>query len=387
MNGSTDPQTAEGASDTPASGGRVGVISRIARLPTNAAIVHAPAAGPSTPAAARRRRLGSRLMFVLVLVAGIALAYGGSEYVQQISGDALALGTAVMGLDFLVGYTGRVSFGQAAWLSVGGFVSGYLFVHGWDAITAVLATVAFVAALAAVFGAVATMTGGLAFAIVTLAQGVIIYTVLNHLGIFGAGVGLFGVPLPKIAGQSLLGSQRSLYLLAFVLALVAYVGLRALAGSPAGRFCQAVRDDETRASSIGIEVRRHQILAFVASSVVAAIGGISFVVINGGISPSQGQWDQSGLMLVMLIIGGVRSLYGAFIGAFIYVFAQNYLSQSLATSWQIYLGGIFVILVLILPTGVAGGLRLAFGQFASRAAAQFSRPTSRRSISLGEETE
>jgi branched-chain amino acid transport system permease protein len=305
--------------------------------------------------------------FLVVLVAGLVLAYQGSGYVLQLSGDALALGMAAMGLDFLLGYTGRVSFGQAAWLAVGGFASGYLFLHHWDVITATLATIGIVTVLSAVMGAVATMTGGLAFAIVTLAQGVIIYTIVNHLSILGAGVGLFGIPLPKIAGHAWLGSQRSLFLLAFVLALISYLVVRALVASPAGRFCQAIRDDDMRARSIGIEVQRYQILAFVVSSVIAGIGGIAFVVLNSGIEPSQGAWDQSGLILVMLIIGGTRTLYGGFVGAFLYVFAQNYLTQSFANSWQVYMGAIFVLTVLVLPGGISGGVRLGLTRLISSA--------------------
>jgi branched-chain amino acid transport system permease protein len=99
--------------------------------------------------------------------------------------------------------------------------------------------------------------------------------------------------------------------------------------------------------------------------VIAAIGGIAFVVLNGGIEPSQGAWDQSGLILVMLIIGGTRTLYGGFIGAFIYVFAQNYLTQSFANSWQVYMGAIFVLTVLVLPGGIAGGVRLAITRLTS----------------------
>lgn len=357
MDGQIDGQTAE-ADDPPPSGRSTGVI---------AAVTEPSARAPSARARARGRSLGFRLGLPLVVAAGIALPYSGfgSDYTLQIAGNALALGTWVMGLDFLVGYTGRVSFGHAAWLAVGAYASGYLFLHGWDVIPAALATIAIVAALSAVMGAVATRTGGLAFAIVTLAEGVVIYTVINQLGFLGGGVGLFGMPLPKVAGQSLLAGQQSLYFFALALALLSYLGLRWLVRSPAGTFCQAVRDDEMRATSIGVEVQRHQILAFIAASVVAAIGGMAFVVLNGGVAPSQASWSQSGLALVMLIIGGIGTLYGAVIGAFIYVFAQNYLTSNFATTWQIYLGSIFVAVVLLLPGGIAGGLRLAFSKLAS----------------------
>ncbi len=374
MDSQIDAQTAEAAEDSSPGGGSNGAIGGIARSAVTGAIARSRLTG-SAARASTRSRLGPRVMFLLVVAAGIALPYVGvGDYILQISGDALALGIWVMGLDFLAGYTGRVSFGHAVWLAVGGYASGYLFLHGWDAITAALATIGIVAVLSAVMGAIATRTGGLAFAIITLAEGVVIYTIIIHLTFIGGGVGLFGEPLPKIAGQSLLNGQQSLYNFALALACLSYLGLRWLLRSPAGGFCQAIRDDETRARSIGVEVQRHQILAFIAASVVGAIGGIAFVVLNGGVAPNDASWSQSALALVMLIIGGMGTLYGAFIGAFIYVFAQNYLTSTAATTWEIYLGGLFVAIVLLLPGGVAGGLRLAFTKMVSRSTRWLRRP-------------
>src|ERR1700722_4126498 len=125
---------------------------------------------------------------------------GVGDYPLQLAADALALGTWVMGLDILVGYTGLVSFGHAVWLAAGAYSFGYLTAHGWDALSALAVTVVVVMVLAWLLGAVATRTGGLAFAIVTLAEGVVVYTVILQLGFLGGGIGLFGVPLPKIAG-------------------------------------------------------------------------------------------------------------------------------------------------------------------------------------------
>jgi branched-chain amino acid transport system permease protein len=304
-----------------------------------------------------------------VILAGVALPFVGlgDPYTLQLIGNALALGIWVMGLDYLVGYTGCVSFGHAAWLAVGAYASGYLFLKGWDVVTTLVVMVAIVAALSALMGAVATRTGGLAFSIITLAEGVVIYTVITKLDFLGGGVGLFGLPLPKIAGMTLLDDQVSLYFFALALALLSYLALRWLVRSPFGGFCQAVRDDETRARSIGVEVQRHQILAFITASVVAGIGGMAFVVLNGGIGPAQASWSQSGLALVMLIIGGVGTLYGGVIGAFIYVLAQNYLISNFGNTWQVYLGALFVILVLMPPGGIAGGLRVAFNKLVSSA--------------------
>jgi branched-chain amino acid transport system permease protein len=312
----------------------------------------------------------SRSGWVLALVLAAAIAFpfvgAGDSYNLQLAGDALALGTWVMGLDILVGYTGLVSFGHAAWLAVGAYTFGYLAQRGWDAIPAIAVTLAVAAVLSWLMGLVATRAGGLAFAIITLAEGVVLYTVLINLNFLGGGIGLFGVPLPTIAGLSLLGSERSLYFFALLLACLSYLGLRALVAAPVGGFFQAIRDDRVRAHSIGIELRRYEVLAFVVSGVIGAVGGVAFVVLNAGIGPSQFDWSESGLALVILIIGGSRTIYGAVIGAFVYVFASSYLTSSFATTWQVYFGALFVALVLLMPGGVAGVIRLASARLRRR---------------------
>jgi branched-chain amino acid transport system permease protein len=194
---------------------------------------------------------------------------------------------------------------------------------------------------------------------------VVLYTVILHLGFVGGGIGLFGVPFPQIAGFDLLGSERSLYFFALALAWLGYLFLRWLIRTPAGAFLEAIRDDRVRARSIGLEVHRYELVAFVAAAVVGAVGGMSFVVLNAGIGPAQFDWSQSGLALVILIIGGSRSLYGAVVGAFIYVFASNYLTSSFADTWQVYLGALFVALVLLMPGGAVGAARLSAGALRS----------------------
>jgi branched-chain amino acid transport system permease protein len=310
------------------------------------------------------------LALLALLAAGIALPFvwAGDAYHLQLAGDALALGTWVMGLDILVGYTGLVSFGHAAWLAAGAYTFGYLARQGWDAVPALAATLAVTAVLALPMGIVATRAGGLAFAIITLAQGVVMYTVILHLGFLGGGVGLFGVPVPTVVGLHLLGGERSLYFFALVLAVASYLVLRWLVASPAGGFWRAIRDDRVRAQSLGIELQRYEVLAFVVAAIAGAAGGAVFVVLNAGIGPSQFDWSQSGLALVILIVGGAGTVYGALIGAASYVFASSYLTSSFATSWQVYFGALFVALVLLMPGGIAGAIKLAAGRLRMRLA-------------------
>jgi ABC-type branched-subunit amino acid transport system permease subunit len=322
----------------------------------------------------RIRPGGSRARGIWALPAVLAVAiafpfiWATDAYNLQLAGDALALGTWVMGLDILVGYTGLVSFGHAAWLAVGAYAFGYLAQRGWDAVPAIAVTVAIAALLSWLMGIVATRAGGLAFAIITLAQGVVLYTLILHLGFLGGGIGLFGVPLPKIAGLSLLGGERSLYFFALALACVSYLVLRSLVASPVGGFWRAIRDDRVRAQSIGIELQRYEVAAFVVAAVIGAVGGVAFVALNAGIGPSQFDWSQSGLALVILIVGGSCTIYGAVIGAIIYVFASSYLTSSFASTWQVYFGALFVALVLLTPGGVAGVIRLAAGRLQRRPA-------------------
>jgi branched-chain amino acid transport system permease protein len=323
-------------------------------------VAHSAALVPARARPAGARAQLSWAVIATVFAVGIAFPYAfGGAYNLQLAGDALALGTWVMGLDVLVGYTGLVSFGHAVWLAVCAYAFGYLVTKGWDGVAAFAATAGIAAALALPLGYVATRTSGLAFAIVTLAEGVIVYTVILHLNFLGGGIGMFGVPFPKIAGASLLSSERSLYFFALALAGLAYLVLRWMTRAPAGRFLTAIRDDRVRARSIGIEVSRYEVVSFVVAAVIGAAGGASFVVINAGIGPSQFDWTQSGLALVILIIGGSNTIYGGVIGAFVYVYASNYLTSSFANSWQVYLGGLFVALVLLMPGGAVGAVRLA----------------------------
>jgi branched-chain amino acid transport system permease protein len=328
-----------------------------------------PGGAPPVPGrllADRSRAQRSWAAIGVVFLIGIAFPFvDGGAYNLQLAGDALAMGTWVMGLDLLVGYTGLVSFGHAVWLAVGAYAFGYLVTQGWDGVTAFAATIGIAAALALPLGYIATRTSGLAFAIVTLAEGVVVYTVIIHLNFLGGGIGMFGVPFPKIAGFALLGSERSLYFFALALAAIGYLVLRWVTRAPVGRFFTAIRDNRMRARSIGIEISRYEVTSFVIAAIVGAIGGASFVVINAGIGPAQFDWTQSGLALVILIIGGSGTIYGAVIGAFIYVYASNYLSSSFANSWQVYLGALFLALVLLMPGGAAGAVRLGLQRIRS----------------------
>lgn len=301
-------------------------------------------------------RLGG--MAVVLVVALLLPLIPGITYDLFLMATAFALAIWVIGLDVLVGYTGLVSFGHAAWLGIGGFACAYLMISkGWGFIPAMLAAMVIAGLIAIPFGYVATRVGGIAFAIVTLAEGVLAYTVIVQLPFLGAGNGLSGLPLPGIAGAELSGTNTSFYYFALAGLVVALVGAEIVVRSRRGRVWQAIRDDRDRTMAIGVRVRRRELGAFVVAAMIGAMGGAFYAVINGSVGISELQWEQSGVALIMLIVGGVGTLRGAIVGALVYVFASNYLSSVASYSWQLYLGGVFVFLVVVWPDGVLGALR------------------------------
>lgn len=281
--------------------------------------------------------------------------------------EALCLGIWIMGLDLLVGYAGLVSFGQAAWFGLGGYFAGVLLKdHLWDLLTALVVTVAVVGILAVVIGTLVTRVGGIAFAILTLAIGEVVYVVIARVSSEGGAVGISAVPFPKVAGQDVLFTNESLYLLILITAIVSYLLALLFVRSPAGRMLQATRDNATRARFLGVEVRRYQVLAFVAAAMFSAVSGCMFVVLKGGVGLTQFAWTTSGEALIILIVGGAATLYGSYIGAIVFVFGSSYLSADLPESWRLYFGIVFVVLVLVAPRGLAGipGYVLQLGRMA-----------------------
>ena len=299
---------------------------------------------------------------VALLLAGVGLfvaPYAGVEgFNLFLLNKALALALWAMGLDLLVGYTGLLSFGHSAWLGLGAYSAGYIArEYSSDIFVTLLVSMVFVGLVAAALGFIATRVSGVPFAIITLAIAAAVYLVIVRLPpeFIGGRTGLFGVPAPSVFGRPI-DYGIELYLATAALTVVVFVALRHLVRTPFGRGLQAIRENEVRAQFVGINVSRHRWAAFVLSAVISGMGGAMLGFLQGGMSTIELQWLRSADVLVMVLLGGLGTLYAPIAGAIFFTFVFTNLISWFPQQWQIYMGLTFLGVVLFLPGGFAGAL-------------------------------
>ena len=300
---------------------------------------------------------GRHLAIAFACVVLLAAPYlGVSGFGLYILTKGLALALWAVGLDLLVGYTGLISFGHSAWLGLGAYAAGYVArEYTTDIFAALLAAAVVVVIVAGLAGRVATRVSGVPFAIVTLAIAATVYLVIVRLPpeFIGGRTGLFGVPAPSVFGRPI-AFGTELYLATCALTIGVVLFLAYLVRTPFGRALQAIRDNETRARFIGIDVSNQRWAAFVLSAVVSSLGGVMLCFLQGGMSTLEFQWLRSADVLVMVLLGGLGTLYGPVVGAIFFTVVFTNLISWLPREWQIYMGLMFLAVVLFLPEGFAG---------------------------------
>jgi len=300
-----------------------------------------------------------------VVVAMLALfPFAGATFYTELVTKVMILAIFALSLDLLVGYTGLVSFGHAAYFGIGAYVLG-LMAPKYEAaslwLTLPLAVVAAgVAALAV--GVFVVRAKGIYFIMVTLAFAQMFYFVFHDTA-FGRGsdgVSMNFKPAAEIAGTAIFdfANVTHTYYFVFALLVLVFVFLRLLLRSAFGRALQGIRSNEHRMRSLGFPVYFYKLASFTLAGALAGLAGYLSAMQFGYVSPELLSWHQSGNVLLMLILGGLGSLYGAVVGAFAFVALQE-IFQSLTKHWQLLLGGTIVLLVIFLP----GGLSSVAGRF------------------------
>lgn len=287
-----------------------------------------------------------------------ALPYlGVGAFTLTLATEALILAIWAMSLDLLVGYTGLLTFGHAAAFGLGGYVAAYVAIgFSPDLLLIAAATLIAVVPAAALAGLLMARLSGVAFAIVSLALCQILFQVAVGWRALTHGMdGLIGVPLPTLFGYAI-SDGAGLYYVAAVAFAAAWLTLRRVLRAPFGACLYAIRVNEVRAASIGIDVRLHKWVAYVLSWGFAALAGMLMVFLKAGITPMTLHWSESGHVLMMAILGGLGTLLGPAIGAVLFVFLRDLFSSHFQTLWQMVFGLAFVAVVLFLPHGLAGGV-------------------------------
>jgi branched-chain amino acid transport system permease protein len=274
----------------------------------------------------------------------------------------VVLGLAAMSLNFLLGFTGVLSFGHAAYFGLGayGAAMSLKFFYPSTALAIVVGVVVGTVA-AAVIGAMIVKLRGVYFAMVTIAFGQVFYFIaFRWNNVTGGDDGLTGwhrEPLHLGFTQiDILGNDKAFYYLVLLLFAVS-VGLMALLlKSPLGRTLIAIRENERRARFLGIPVEQHIWLAFVISCVFASLAGALYALLSNFTDPRSLHWTLSGNFVIMAVLGGMRSFWGPLVGAAIFVVLQDYVSSQ-TQNWMSFIGLFFVLVVSFFPRGVLGFIK------------------------------
>jgi branched-chain amino acid transport system permease protein len=276
--------------------------------------------------------------------------------------DLLIFGLFAMSLDLILGYTGMVSFGHAAYFGLGAYGSALVLIHFEQPIpVALLAGALLAGVVAAPVGWLSTRATGIYFAMLTLAFAQLLYTVAyKWRDLTGGSDGIAGVPKTTLFwGGPSLAEPRPFYYLVAATVVLSLLGCHALVCSPFGRALQAIRENEHRFVSLGRDSRPFKRVVFVVAATFAGLAGALFAPFRGFASPEVMFWVLSGQGLMMVITGGIGTLVGPVIGAMVFILVQEILS-SYTEHWMIFTGVVFVLIVIFLPGGVVGTARRWF---------------------------
>jgi branched-chain amino acid transport system permease protein len=307
-----------------------------------------------------KRQAPNLIVWLLLLAMPFWLvAVGG--YVE-LGTRVVVLGLAAMALNFLLGYTGVLSFGHAAYFGLGAYGTGMLIRYLVPSTGLGIVVGTLVGTLAAaIIGPLIIRLRGVYFAMVTIAFGQVFYFIaFRWNSVTGGDDGLTGwtrMPLDfGFAKLDILHKPVAFYYLVFVVFAIS-VGIMAwLLRSPFGRTLIAIRENERRARFLGIPVDRHIWMSWVISCGFVSLAGALYALLNNFVDPRALYWTQSGDFVIMAVLGGMRSFWGPLLGAAIFVVLQDYLSSA-TENWMSFLGLFFVLVVLFFPRGILGMLR------------------------------
>ena len=274
----------------------------------------------------------------------------------------LVLGLAAMSLNFLLGFTGVLSFGHAAWFGLGAYGAGlalkYLTV---STPLAVIAGILLGGLCGAILGLLLVRRRGVYFAMVTIAFGQVFYYIaFQWSSLTGGDDGLRGFhrqPLDfGFFKLDILGNDIAFYYFVLFCFALAIGAMAFILRSPFGRTMIAIRENERRARFLGIPVERHIWIAFSLSCFFMAFAGALYALVNNFADPRGLHYSQSGDCVMMAVMGGMRNFWGPLLGAVVFVVLQDYLS-SVTVNWMSFVGLLFVLVVLFFPRGLLGFLQ------------------------------
>lgn len=260
--------------------------------------------------------------------------------------------------NLLLGFVGLLSFGHAAFLGTGGYVTGWLMLNsGLTPELAIIAGTIAGGALGALYGKLAVKREGIYFAMVTLALAQLTFFIYVQAPFTGGEDGMQGIPRRALFGLIDLSNNTVMYYLVLVIFCFGFWLVNRTIHSPFGQVLKAIRENEPRAISLGYDVNQYKWIAFTISAALAALAGATKSLVFELASLTDVHWHMSGEVILMTLVGGLGTLFGPLVGAGLVVSMQNYLSGGeLGNYLHIIMGAVFVICVLSFRSGIVGQL-------------------------------
>ena len=268
--------------------------------------------------------------------------------------NVLCLALFASAFNLLLGYAGLLSFGHAAFLGAAAYVTAQAVkVWGLPIELGILAGTSAAALLGLIFGALAIRRSGIYFAMITLGFAQMVYFLVVQMPWTGGEDGLQGVPRSKLLGVLGLSGNLSMYYFVYALFLLGFFVIYRTIHSPFGQVLRAIRENEPRALSLGYDVDRYKLLAFVISAGLSGMAGSMKALVFQSATLSDVHWHRSGAVVLMTLLGGMGTPLGPSVGALIVVGLENYLAST--GSWvTVITGGVFMICVLAFRRGIVG---------------------------------
>ncbi len=299
-------------------------------------------------------RLG-RIAWMVGLVILIAAPFVGLYPIFMMK--ALCFAIFACAFNLLLGYTGLLSFGHAAYLGAAAYGTGWLVKSaGWSPELGVIGGTLFAAAIGLLVGLIAIRRQGIYFAMITLAMAQMVYFVWLQAPFTGGEDGLQGVPRGKLFGLIDLANDTVLYFVVLAVFVAVFLFIVRIVHSPYGQVLKAIRENEPRAVSLGYDVDKYKLLAFVLSTGLAGLAGSLKTLILGFATLSDAHWSLSGEVVLMTLLGGMGTFAGPVIGAFTIIGLQNFLADRVGSWVTVIIGAIFVVCVVAFRRGFVGEL-------------------------------
>ena len=299
-------------------------------------------------------RWSGLVLLALIALPFVANSFGEAFYIALVT-RILIFALAATSLNLILGFGGMVSFGHAAFLGVGAYTVVILSQMGVVDAWVAWPTAMVVAGLfALLIGAVSLRTQGVYFIMITLAFAQMMYYLVVSFKAYGGDDGM-SLPARSRIGFLDMSNDTHFYYVTLLACVAVLVLIARVLNARFGHVLQAIRENEVRMQSLGYAVFRYKLCAFVMSGSLAGLAGALLANQSGFVSPAMMQWSQSGMLMMMVILGGVGHLYGGVWGAIVFLLLEETLSH-FTIHWQLGLGALLLMVVLLLPNGLTSAL-------------------------------